>query len=340
MPAGRKNDASRRCKLTVSVLRVETSSGRAPTQPGGRLAQGFVERDPCGALVEVGLHAVARPGLHLRIDRVTCRQRLGTERLAGEVDPRRPVRPDGEVEAGAIRRQRIGGILLQRECLVRAHGRRVRGAHAVATGAVAGAATGWTPQELEGGPAQHPVSCRGRELRQRLDRGAGHGLAEGERIVRPQRDPIRADDPGDEPQRLRIVGQRVHVDPSDGLARLRGRRGRGEVRPGMEAGLHPPEEPRECAAAMGEQQAQRGMSIEDAAQHDRRDGKGQFGRHPHQPRQPVTSHPLRRQHVPRVHEHGRAERRSGGQDGFDGRDRRGPDRPHASRSGRRPGRAP
>ena len=45
-PDGRKNEASSRWMLTVSVLRIATSARRAPDDPRHRLAEGIVEREP------------------------------------------------------------------------------------------------------------------------------------------------------------------------------------------------------------------------------------------------------------------------------------------------------
>ena len=281
-----------------------------PDQPGRGLAQRFVERDPGRALVEVALDAERSPRVQFGLHGRPYGPGLCAERLAGEVDPRRAVRTHRQVESLALRRERVGRVLFECEGLVGSDG-------GVCRDHVAG--TGGSAQERVGGPGEHPLPARLGEIGQGLDRRTRHGLAERERIVGPEGDPVLADDARDEPEGVRIVGQRVDVDPAHGLARLGVRGGRREVRAGVEPGLDAPEQARERPAAMGEQESQRRVPIEHATQHDRGDGQGEFRRHPHEPRQPVAGHPFGRQHVPGVDEHGGAKRVRSGQDGFDGR---------------------
>ena len=49
-PSGRKNEASIRCRFTVSVLRIATSDGRAPTirAIGSRNVSSYVNHGPSG----------------------------------------------------------------------------------------------------------------------------------------------------------------------------------------------------------------------------------------------------------------------------------------------------
>ena len=103
-PAGRKNVASSRCRLTVSVLSVATSPGRAPTSRRGRLADRVIGLHPGSIPGEPAIDAEARPGLELGLDLGARRGRLGAQRVPGEIDLRacRPARGRQE-ETFAVR---------------------------------------------------------------------------------------------------------------------------------------------------------------------------------------------------------------------------------------------
>ena len=186
LPDGRKNDASSRWRLTVSVLSVDDLVRPRADQPGGGLAQWFVERDPGRVLVEVALHAVRGPRVQLGLDGRSGGPRLRAEGLPGEIDPRR-ARPD---RPGRWKRSRCAGegirrVLLEGERLVGSDRRRRRRS--------CGQHRGPTEERL-GGPGEHPLPGLVRELGEGLDGRARHRLAERERVVRPERDPVLADD--------------------------------------------------------------------------------------------------------------------------------------------------
>ena len=294
----------------MRVLSVEISSGSAPTSRAVGSRERLVERDPRGVLVEVALHAERRPGVEFGLDGRSRRPRLGAQRLAGEVDPGRSVRPDREVESVALRREGIGGVQLEGVRLVGAD-RSVGSGHASGTEA--------RPRNAIAVADEHPFAGGLGQLGQGFDRRTRDRLAEREWVIRPERDPILAHDARDEAQRVGIMGQRVDVDPSDGLAWFGLGRGGRKVGSGMESRLDPSKQARERPAAMGEQQAKVRMTVQDATQHHRRDRQRQLRRHPDEPRQPVAGHPFRREHVPGVDEDGRTQRRRGGQDRLDGR---------------------
>ena len=86
-PAGRKNDASSRWRLTVSALRSATSAGRAPTirAIGSRSASSSVNHGRSPRRTTRRRRAAAQASSSA-VDRRADGPRLEPERLAGEVD--------------------------------------------------------------------------------------------------------------------------------------------------------------------------------------------------------------------------------------------------------------
>ena len=90
--------------------------------PGHRLAQRVVEREPRPLAVPPALDTQVRPTVQLGFHGRARRPRLEPQRLPGEVDRRWPARtrrPVGQMERVAPHRQRIGGVPRERVSRVR-----------------------------------------------------------------------------------------------------------------------------------------------------------------------------------------------------------------------------
>ena len=82
---------------------------------------------------------------------------------------------------------------------------------------------------------------------------------------------------------------------------------RDQIRPRLKSALDPPQRSGEGAAAVREGDAQPRQPLEHSAEDDRADGERDLRGHSDQPGQPVLAHPRLAHHVPRMHEHRRAQ---------------------------------
>ena len=141
------------------------------------------------------------------------------------------------------------------------------------------------------------------EIRHPGDQRAGPGLAERKWIVGSQRDPGSSVEPEQQPERVGVVGERIHVEHAEVLAGRMGIIHRHQIGPGVEAVLDPADGAGERAAAVGKADPEPRQPLQHSAEDHRADRQRGFRRHADQPGQPVPRHPLGSQHVPRVHEH-------------------------------------
>ncbi len=72
-----------------------TSRGSCPHQPGRRIAQCLVVREPGSVGVDVSVHAVLLPGVEVRHQLLAGGTRLQTQRVAGQVGGEGELAPDG-----------------------------------------------------------------------------------------------------------------------------------------------------------------------------------------------------------------------------------------------------
>ena len=128
-------------------------------------------------------------------------------------------------------------------------------------------------------------------------------FAEREGIVRAQHHPLRAHGLDEKLERAFIENRGINIESFQILTR---RQFTNAVRhrmmfPGI---FEPPQQKCKTSAAMREADTQiRGQLVERSAQDHRDDAELRFGRHADGPRHHVVRHALRRQHIPRMHEH-------------------------------------
>ncbi len=191
-PSGRKNEASIRCRFTVSVLRIATSDGRAPTirAIGSRNVSSYVNHGSSGR--EPALDAEMGPPVEQRLHRRSDALRLESQRVAGQVDRGRPVGSlgaIGEQEPVAIDAERVGGVERERLRLGR-HGQRM---------------VSWPSSA-----SSRASSTLRRQPGQVADRRHGRGPAR-VRLPERRREVLALEPRGDEPGTERVAGpDRVH----------------------------------------------------------------------------------------------------------------------------------
>ena len=138
----------------------------------------------------------------------------------------------------------------------------------------------------------------------RIDQLSRASLAERERIVAAEGDPIGAHQVHEVAQHPRIVHERVDVDPPQVFARRHVVGNGAQVGPRVEALDDSPDRRRKRAAAVREGDPQVRQPLEHSAEDERADRERGFRRHPDEPGEPVARHPIPADHLPRVDEDG------------------------------------
>jgi len=123
-----------------------------------------------------------------------------------------------------------------------------------------------------------------------MDELAGDVFAQGEGIIGAEANAARTHEVDDVFEHARIVHQAIEPELAHVFARIVRVVDGHQVGPGLPAVFDAADAAGEGAAAMGEGHAQAGQTFEHAAEDHGADGQAGFGRHAHEPGQPVFRH--------------------------------------------------
>lgn len=230
--------------------------------------------------MEVPLHGQAAPVVQFLVQHGARALRQQAERVAAQVDRLAavPTRRRRDLELRAEAAERVGGVQRARAGFVQRPG----GRHAP-TRAGSSARNS----------AAVPASNRRRVAASRsvIDAMSAPGTASPSgRVVAAQRHALGAHHPDELAQRVRVVRERVHVEAPQVVGGRAGIVLRAEVGPHGMAMHHAPPRGGQRAAAMRKCDAQPRQPLQHAAHHHRAERPHRFGRHAHEPGEPVLGH--------------------------------------------------
>ena len=165
-------------------------------------------------------------------------------------------------------------------------------------------APGTVAQERERVVPQYALSFVFGELLGLHHRFTRNGFTEREGCIRSRAHSVGSDAGDQAPKGVIIMHAGVDPKPTHKRTRQRLTFGGHQVWSHAEAMIDSTQDEGERSTAVGKAHSEIRMLLEDAAQHHGSHREGGFTGHAHQPLQPVTAHPVRADHVPRVNQDG------------------------------------